>query len=196
MQGDTPLHYAVKFGQIVIAKELLVVGAKRDATNNQLESPADLLENTEIADKLSSDDIKELKKLLQKPSYWGCPLGRLPVMPLERSRRAQVLFLILFVVIHFTQVFIIEPKLDVWYFMMTTTLIGLKFLMSFIFSSRHDPGFLKLTEDEADETVLVDGTARGKFDMMHLLQVIPAENICPYCKVIKTPRSHHCHICK
>mmetsp|Transcript_2490 Transcript_2490/g.3098 ORF Transcript_2490/g.3098 Transcript_2490/m.3098 type:complete len:259 (+) Transcript_2490:766-1542(+) len=116
-------------------------------------------------------------------------------MPLERSRRAQVLFLILFVVIHFTQVFIIEPKLDVWYFMMTTTLIGLKFMMSFIFSSRHDPGFLKLTEEEVDETVVVDGLARDKFDMMHLLQVIPAENICPYCKVIKTPRSHHCHIC-
>lgn len=31
--------------------------------------------------------------------------------------------------------------------------------------------------------------------MINLIQVIPAEHLCPYCQVIKTPRSFHCHIC-
>lgn len=88
--------------------------------------------------------------------------------------------------------------------MMTTCLIGIKFMISFIFSSKHDPGFLKLTEQEAQEKQEVSSSTSdightksgdGKYDMINLMQVIPAEHLCPYCQVIKTPRSHHCHIC-
>lgn len=33
------------------------------------------------------------------------------------------------------------------------------------------------------------------FNMLHLLSITKPENICPYCEVLKTPRSFHCGIC-
>ena len=76
----------------------------------------------------------------------------------------------------------IEPNFDVWYFMLSTTLISLKLLISFFVAGKQKPGYLQ--KEEGDE-----------FDMIELLKTVPSNKICPFCKVLKTPRSKHCAQC-
>lgn len=103
-------------------------------------------------------------------------------MPIERSSNGLWLFMSIFMFIWITQVFIIEPKLDVWYFMLSTTMISLKLLMSFIFTARSNPGYIEKNNDE-------------EFEFSTLLKLVPSKKLCPECKVIKEPGSKHCTIC-
>jgi len=112
---------------------------------------------------------------LGKPWNSGCPLGNLPLMPVERSSRGLWLFMIMFWLVFITQIVVIEPKLDVWYFMLSTTLISVKLMMSFLFTCRSKPGYI---ESEVKVT--------------ELLQKVPAQHICFDCSVIKEAGSHHC----
>lgn len=109
-------------------------------------------------------------------------MARLPLMPIERSSRAQILFLVLFMFIYFTQIFVVNPNLDVWYFLFSTTLVSAKLLLSFVLAVRSKPGYLERGQGE-------------EFEMENLLKHVPSEKICPFCKVIKTPRSKHCATC-
>lgn len=74
----------------------------------------------------------------------------------------------------------IEPVLDVWYFMLSTTMCAAKLLLAFISASRSSPGYIERDVDLEWEEVV------SKVDSKHL---------CAYCKVIKTRSSHHCHLC-
>lgn len=120
--------------------------------------------------------------MLAKPCYVGCPLGRLPLMPIERNSRTMVLFVILFAYILFTQLVVIQPKLDVWYFMLSTSMISAKLLLSFLLVVRANPGY-------------VEKEAGPDFEFKELLKKVPSKHLCPYCKVIKPERAEHCHIC-
>jgi hypothetical protein len=62
--------------------------------------------------------------------------------------------MILFGFVYFGQLFVIEPKLDVWYFMLSTTLIGVKLLASFIFAANSNPGFVTKESSSASLTPL------------------------------------------
>lgn len=86
--------------------------------------------------------------------------------------------MIMFWLVFITQIVVIEPKLDVWYFMLSTTLISVKLLMSFVFTCRSKPGYIE------SEIAVTD-----------LLQKVPAQHICFDCSVIKEPGSHHCQAC-
>ena len=95
--------------------------------------------------------------------------------------------MIMFWLVFITQIVVIEPskylssklmyllELDVWYFMLSTTLISVKLLMSFFFTCRSKPGYI---ESEVKVT--------------ELLQKVPAQHICFDCSVIKEAGSHHC----
>lgn len=65
----------------------------------------------------------------------GCPVGRLPLMPIERNKKLYWTFIALFTIIYVSQVVVVEPKLDVWYFMLTTTLLSFKLILSFFVTS-------------------------------------------------------------
>lgn len=105
----------------------------------------------------------------------------MPYMPVAKNSRGLWLFMSIFMFIYITQVIIVEPKLDVWYFMLSTTLISLKLLMSFIVTCRSDPGFVEQQDD---------------LDFKTLLTLVPSKKLCPDCKVIKAPGTKHCTICK
>jgi len=72
--------------------------------------------------------------------------------------------------------------LDVWYFMLSTSMISIKLLMAFVFIVRSNPGYVE------------QGTG-SQFEMMNLLKKVPSSQLCAYCKVIKPERAEHCHVC-
>jgi hypothetical protein len=62
------------------------------------------------------DDVKnlnmgdELKNMLKQPNYVECCMVRTPLVPLRQNHKTQMLFVCLFLVILFTQLFIIIPS--------------------------------------------------------------------------------------
>ena len=84
----------------------------------------------------------------------------LPYMHIPRNNNTVWLFVTLFFYIIVTQVVVIQPSkknfvaknkflfidLNVWYFMMSTSLISIKLLISFWISVRSKPGYLERGE--------------------------------------------------
>jgi hypothetical protein len=56
-------------------------------------------------------------------------------------------FYLTFWIIYLTNVFIINPKLNVWYFVFSTTTISLKLFLTFRATNKSDPGFLTKSMD-------------------------------------------------
>ena len=52
-----------------------------------------------------------------------------------------------FWIIYLTNVFIINPKLDVWYFICSTSLISFKLFATFRLTNRKNPGILEKDSD-------------------------------------------------
>lgn len=174
--GNTPLHECVIASNIRNAKDLLSKGARRSVKNLAGQTPAEL---TILLDKATA---KTFGSVLQRPWYFGCPLSRLPLKPIERNKWHYAFFLFLFFAIYLTQLCVIEPKLDVWYFMLSTSMIAGKLLISFFVTAHSEPGYLE----------------RGKgseFEFANLLKKVPLNHLCFECKLIKAPRSKHCTIC-
>ena len=69
--------------------------------------------------------------------------------------------------------------LETYYIIGTLILLAL-LILSFCLATFTDPGYLK-----SDKSI----------DFQELLDVVDPCNICPECKVIRTPRSRHCNIC-
>ena len=75
---------------------------------------------------------------------------------------------------------VIEPVLDVWYFMLSTTMCCAKLLLAFWHMSVAKPGYL-----ENDPSL----------NWVEVMTKIKSKYLCPHCKVIKTRSSYHCHLC-
>ena len=72
--------------------------------------------------------------------------------------------------------------LNVWYFMLSTTLISVKLAFSFWLAVRSNPGYIEPGEGK-------------EFEFKELIKKVPTNKLCPECKVIKTRRSKHCTVC-
>lgn len=115
-----------------------------------------------------------------------------PLVPLKPSKKSSVLFWLIGVFIYFTLWAILFPSniksfltlldMPVWYYAFSSTSMGLKVFIPWIFLNRKDPGILKNADTE-------------KLDFLDLLQKFHPAELCPDCKVIRTPRSRHCAIC-
>lgn len=174
--SQTPLHLAVQVGNLRICKDLAFQGADRKAKNKEGQTALELAKAT-----LSQEsNFKSFSAVLSQPWYTGCPVGKLPFMPIERNNRNELLFLFLFVFIWLNQIFVVEPVLDVWYFMLSTTLCMTKLAITFGVMTRKQPGYV-----EQDSSL----------DWVTVMQKVPSKHLCLECKVIKPPRSLHCNIC-
>ena len=82
----------------------------------------------------------------------------------------------------YVHITLVMPNLPNNYFTYVWTLIHLicwlATMISFSLASCKDPGYL-----------------RKELDFYHLLKNFHADDMCPRCEVLTTPRSHHCNIC-
>jgi hypothetical protein len=125
---------------------------------------------------------KDLASALATPWYYGCCcLNRIPLKPIKRTNTGRILFEILFWYILITQIVVIQPVLNVYYFMMSTLLISIKLYIVFYMCIYKDPGY-------------VERDYRNQFEFKELLKTVPSNKLCPYTKVIRPPRSKYCHI--
>lgn len=52
----------------------------------------------------------ELRNMLKEPRYLECFMIKTPLKPLRKNHKTQVLFVFLFIVIFFTQLFVVIPS--------------------------------------------------------------------------------------
>ena len=95
-------------------------------------------------------------------------------MPPQTSNFYVLLFYVTFWVIYLTNVFIINPKLDVWYFICSTTLISAKLVATFRMANRQEAGYHQ--KKGKKEVEYVDD----------ILLNINQTKICPKCKVVRS----------
>lgn len=84
---------------------------------------------------------------------------------------------------------VIQPVLNVYYFMISTTLISVKLFAAWYFGMRKEPGYVE--RDQRDEA----NAGKEPLEFSELLKQLPGDKLCSDCKVIKPPRSRHCQAC-
>lgn len=122
--------------------------------------------------------IAELQQMLKVPRYIECFMIKTPMVPLKPNHKTQVLFISLFLIIYFTQLFVITPNQQTKLFAYSITITSLILAVSFIVASVKEPGFL-----------------RPGYPFMDVLSKVHPCEMCPECEVLRTPRSKHCAIC-
>lgn len=78
-------------------KDLLLKGADRKLRDSQGRIASEFMDGIE-----NNQVRKSFKNALASPWYYGCPLGRLPMMPVSRNNRANIMFCVLFFYIFIT----------------------------------------------------------------------------------------------
>lgn len=61
-------------------------------------------------EKLSQENVRELRQMLAQPTYLECFMTKTPMVNLRRNHKTQVLFVTLFIVLVCSQIFIIVPS--------------------------------------------------------------------------------------
>jgi hypothetical protein len=110
-----------------------------------------------------------------------------PLVKLEKNRCSEALFWVLNGLIFFILWFILFPSMPFsvspsidhpkWYYAVSTSMIGIKMFIPYVMAVRKDPGQLKPNHE---------------VNFLDLLQKFDTNELCPGCKVIKTPRARHC----
>lgn len=108
-QGQTALHLAIRsVGDLKSTRPvraLLLKGASRAAKTKKDETCKQLIKS-DVSDTMR----KELDQMLIEPNYIECFMVKTPLVPLRQNHKTQTLFVSLFLVIIFTQLFIIIPS--------------------------------------------------------------------------------------
>lgn len=177
-EKNTPLHLAVLTSERVqetrCAKILLLKGAKRNLRNEKGETPRDVIQEGTMKN--------ELQFILKEQSYCSCLMLKVPLTKIERNEKTAVFFIFLYLLVNaavglyiipFTRNYRIE-------FAIAFGVMSGMLIFSFILAAVVNPGYIK-RDPEIDFQELLDNT--------------DAYNVCPDCKIIRTPRSRHCNIC-
>ena len=108
IRGLTPLHLSInrieKNGSARIMKTLLLKGANRLSEDFDQKTPVQW-----IPESLEESQQDEIKGYLKKPSYCECVMVRLPLVPLQRNYRTQILLIFLLLSIWLANTIIILP---------------------------------------------------------------------------------------
>jgi hypothetical protein len=126
---------------------------------------------------------EELITYLGTQSYWECLMLRVPLIPLKKNHKTQLLFLSLFGVVHLLNMLVILPTLQVdfsYYTQLGNGISTIAVFLTFLFASCKDAGVLKPFKGQS---------------FLELLRDINPADLCPECKVIRSARSRHCAIC-
>ena len=173
VNGNTALHYAVKYNHSRIVKKLLQNGAKKFIINKvQKKTPVMMAEdNPEIMEIFRKKGTCE--KLFFKPDI---------SKKTAYSNINMILFIILHIIIMFLTFFMLMPYFNNTTFSILYLIIS--FLVFFIYGylSLSNPGIM--TSNEYKE--LLDIVEKGE----------ELEYFCPYCLVRKNYKTIHCLVCQ
>mmetsp|Transcript_47044 Transcript_47044/g.34423 ORF Transcript_47044/g.34423 Transcript_47044/m.34423 type:complete len:218 (-) Transcript_47044:377-1030(-) len=100
--------------------------------------------------------------------------------PVKKSRTLVVVFSLLSAFIYYTLFFVIFPRMSVYYYLLSTGMIGLKLFPTFAAVVNMNPG--KITHDSS-------------LSFLSLLKQVAPRHICADCRCLRTPRSRHCNVC-
>lgn len=123
----------------------------------------------------------ELRSILKNQSYCTCLMLKVPLTKIERNERTVVFFILLFVVINTMSGLYIVPQMKPhrMIFAITFTICAVLLFTFFALAALVNPGYIRRDPD---------------INFQELLDNTDAYNICPDCKIIRTPRSRHCNI--
>ena len=172
INGNTPLHYAVKYGQNRIIKKLLLNGADKNILNKNKVSPAMLArENPELSDIFSKKGI--CQKLFFKPD-------------INKKSKFSNINMLLFIILHFTVIFLtfimLMPYFDNTYFSILYLVISLLLFILFFILAFSDPG------------TLTNNKYKDALDIIEQGEML--EYYCPKCLIKMDFRTKHCVICE
>ena len=172
INGNTPLHYAVKYGQNRIIKKLLHNGADKNILNKNKVSPAMLArENPELSDIFSKKGI--CQKLFFKPD-------------INKKSKFSNINMLLFIILHFTVIFLtfimLMPYFDNTYFSVLYLVISLLLFILFFILAFSDPG------------TLTNNKYKDALDIIEQGEML--EYYCPKCLIKMDFRTKHCVICE
>ena len=108
---------------------------------------------------------------------------KVPLIPLKKNHKTQVLFLFMMTVIYALNMLIIFPTMDpktAQYCQWTNDGTFILVFVTFLFASFKNPGHIKPDPNQ---------------NFISLLREINPADLCPECKVIRSARSRHCAIC-
>ena len=172
INGNTPLHYAVKYGQNRIIKKLLHNGADKNILNKNKVSPAMLArENPELSDIFSKKGI--CQKLFFKPD-------------INKKSKFSNINMLLFIILHFTVIFLtfimLMPYFDNTYFSILYLVISFLLFILFFILAFLDPG------------TLTNNKYKDVLDIIEQGELL--EYYCPKCLIKMDFRTKHCVICE
>ena len=173
VNGNTALHYAVKYNHIRIIKKLLQYGAKKNILDKiHKKTPVMLADdNPEIMEIFRVKGICE--KLFFKPDI---------SKKTKYSNVNMILFISLHIVIIFLTFFMLMPYFNNTIFSLCYLAISFLVFLLFGYLSFSDPG--KMINKENNH--LLDLVDKGE----------ELENFCPFCLVKKNYKTVHCLICQ
>lgn len=160
-------------------KILLLKGAERQLRNTRGNIPIELIDGNECRDELMRD--------LRPPTFWKCFMLSVPLTKMRKEWSTLIYFIIFMVFLQFWFIMLFYPlmidssRAGIW----TVDLILITFMLIFYAIATIkgnlsilsiDPGYLK-----PDPSI----------DFQSLLCSTDPYNICPDCKVLRTPRSRH-----
>ena len=173
INGNTALHYAVKYNHIRIVKKLLQNGAKTYIINKvQKKTPVMMAEdNPEILEIFRKKGICE--KLFFKPDI---------SKKTAFSNVNMILFITLHLIIMFLTFFMLMPYFNNTIFSLCYLVISALIFLLYGYLSFSDPGIM-ISNEYKD---LLDVVEKGE----------DLENFCPFCLVKKNYKNTHCLICQ
>ena len=174
---NTPLHLAVLASEAVKetrwVKILLIKGAKRDIKNNDGSTPRNLIK--------LGDMENELHSILKDQKYWTWLMIKVPLAKIDRNEKTVIFFIFLFIFMNaISWLFILPINEDLSKgFALTFCITDSLLLLFFFLAAITEPGYIKRDQN---------------IDFQKLLDSTDPYNLCPDCKVLRTPRSRHCNI--
>ena len=178
--GQTPLHKAVKKYDMRVIKQLLVKGAKRDIKDVNGMTAMDIALEILGGYEILKPTLKIVTDMLSEQGHFAeFAMLKTPSKPITKNNKIVTVFFLL-ISITFTLSAIMVNVLNmkrVFYLEIALLAIDLIFFTitwlsksSYIFSNK-------------------------SIEFVDLLETFDTESLCPFCEIIRMPRSRHCNIC-
>lgn len=182
-KGNTPLHYAVKGGNIKLAKKLILFGADKSIRNNEYFSSKDL------AKKSPNSSMKNLfnKKCCNQ------------ISSIKSKRRENILFIMVIICLLIKISFFFKrnrDNIDFIYIIYLLSFIFDFFCLGFILYPKiFNKNLYKKNNKSKNEYNLLNKIKYEDLFKLNNYDLDKIEQLCPICRIIKNSKTKHCIIC-